>query len=180
MGETNNPGHESNRDPSQEVVLSLWARRAEELMTPTPTSIEEDATVREAARVLTDSGFSALPVISAEQIPVGVISNTDIARFVREYDGSKEMTTPPDDEADDDELAGEGGLWFGFHVTERDLPTVHDIMTPVILCVKTSTPTTTVISQLIKHKIHRLFVVDNAGTLVGVISALDVVRHLQV
>jgi CBS-domain-containing membrane protein len=26
---------------------------------------------------------------------------------------------------------------------------------------------------------HRLFVVDNAGVLVGVISALDVLRHLR-
>jgi predicted transcriptional regulator len=28
-------------------------------------------------------------------------------------------------------------------------------------------------------KVHRLFVVDAAGVLVGVISALDVLRHLQ-
>jgi hypothetical protein len=29
------------------------------------------------------------------------------------------------------------------------------------------------------EKVHRLFVVDDAGTLVGVISALDVLRHLR-
>jgi predicted transcriptional regulator len=28
-------------------------------------------------------------------------------------------------------------------------------------------------------KVHRLFVVDRAGVLIGVISALDVLRHLR-
>jgi predicted transcriptional regulator len=32
---------------------------------------------------------------------------------------------------------------------------------------------------MLKLKVHRLFVVDENGVLVGVISALDILRHLS-
>ena len=32
--------------------------------------------------------------------------------------------------------------------------------------------------QLLERKVHRLFVVDGAGVLVGVVSATDVLQHL--
>jgi CBS domain-containing protein len=36
-----------------------------------------------------------------------------------------------------------------------------------------------VVSEMVSLKVHRLFVVDDDGILVGVISALDVLRHLS-
>jgi len=42
-----------------------------------------------------------------------------------------------------------------------------------------ATPAGKVVAQMLALKVHRLYVVERDGTLVGVISALDVLRHLQ-
>jgi CBS domain-containing protein len=56
---------------------------------------------------------------------------------------------------------------------------VRDIMTPVVFSVTPETSAREVIEQFRSLKVHRLFVVDHDGALVGVISALDVVRGLR-
>jgi len=41
------------------------------------------------------------------------------------------------------------------------------------------TPASSVVEQMCQLNVHRLFVVDGNGVLVGVISALDVLRQLR-
>ena len=55
----------------------------------------------------------------------------------------------------------------------------RDVMTPAVFSVPPDTPAATVIRRLLALKVHRLFVVDEDGVLVGVISAADVLRHLE-
>ena len=50
-------------------------------MTRHPLSINESATLREAAAFLTEKGISAAPVISEAGRPVGVLSLADIVRM---------------------------------------------------------------------------------------------------
>jgi CBS domain-containing protein len=52
-------------------------------------------------------------------------------------------------------------------------------MTPVVFSVTPKTPGRRVIKDMVDLKVHRLFVVDDSGVLVGVISALDVLRFLD-
>mgnify|MGYP003352621414 CR=1 FL=1 len=56
---------------------------------------------------------------------------------------------------------------------------VRDVMTPTVLEVTINDSAVSVVAKLLALKVHRLFVVDATGTLVGVISTLDVLRHLQ-
>ena len=53
-------------------------------------------------------------------------------------------------------------------------------MTPVVFTVGLRTPAAKVVEQMVTLKVHRLFVVDDDLALVGVISALDVLRHLSI
>jgi len=53
------------------------------------------------------------------------------------------------------------------------------VMSPVVIQVSTDDPALTVIARLLALKIHRLFVLDKAETLVGVISTFDVLRCLH-
>ena len=59
------------------------------------------------------------------------------------------------------------------------LPMVSDIMTPAIFCVRPETSAAKVVEKLLALKVRRLFVVDNDGILVGVISTFDVLRKLR-
>jgi CBS domain-containing protein len=56
---------------------------------------------------------------------------------------------------------------------------VQDLMTPAVFAVSPETPASEVIESLLTLRVHRLFVVDPQGVLIGVISAVDVLRHLR-
>src|SRR5438270_1368925 len=56
---------------------------ARDLMTPNPVSIRGGATVPEVLAFLTDTGFSAAPVIDEAGRPVGVVSRTDVVVYER-------------------------------------------------------------------------------------------------
>ena len=52
-------------------------------------------------------------------------------------------------------------------------------MSPVVIQVSTDEPALSVVAKLLALKVHRLFVADAAGTLLGVISTFDVLRSLH-
>jgi len=58
--------------------------------------------------------------------------------------------------------------------------TVHtrDIMTPALFSVTPETPAAKVLEQLVMLRVNQLFVVDATGALIGVISSLDILKHL--
>jgi CBS domain-containing protein len=165
----------------QEEVTDRLAFRAEtagDLMTPNPVSIRDVATIPEAVALLTDHGFSAAPVIDQAGRPIGVLSRTDLLIHDRE---KGDYVPSHGDYYDRDDLAHQlGATSKGFEIVDVDRAMVRDLMTPVVFSLPLGTPVNEVIRQLLKLKVHRLFVIDKAGALVGVISALDVLRHLQV
>ena len=122
---------------------------ARKLMTKNPVSINEHATLQEAAALLTDRQISAAPVINDAGRPVGVLSRTDLIRFMRSNSSRLQEAT------------------------------VRLAMTPEVLAVDLDASITDVCAKMRKAKIHRLFVVDGNGTLVGIISTLDVLRWLS-
>ena len=149
--------------PNRMTPLVLHARTADELMTTDPMSLRRDATVAEAATFLSTRGFSAAPVIDEAGRPVGVVSRTDLLR----HHGQRAVRL----------LAaplgrGTGGSEPGDHAP------VRDVMTPVVFCVHTETPAATVVDKMLGLNVRRLFVVDDVGVLVGVVSASDVLRGL--
>ncbi len=56
---------------------------------------------------------------------------------------------------------------------------VREVMTPAVFAVQAEASAASVVEQLVGLNVHRVFVVDNAGILVGVITPLDVLRHLR-
>jgi CBS domain-containing protein len=67
----------------------------------------------------------------------------------------------------------------GFQVEHVDRTMVRDLMTPAVFAVSPESSAAEVVREMLALKVHRLFVVDTCGVLVGVISALDVLRHLK-
>jgi len=158
------------------VVLA--AETAADLMTPNPASVRDVASVKEAVCFLIDKGFSAAPVIDEAGRPVGVLSRADILVHDRE----KGEAVPGPGFYDDADLTFPSGErpGSGFHLESPDPACVGEIMTPVVFAVPPDAPAATVVEQMSRLKVHRLFVVDAAGVLVGVISSMDIVRNLGV
>jgi CBS domain-containing protein len=142
-------------------------------MSSNPVSLPCDATVREAVALLADRGFSAAPVIDDAGRPVGVVSRTDVLVHEREYVRHARLGDAADWDVYPRHAAHEG------HSVEVMDPTrVDEIMTPAVFTVTPATPAREVVKHMLDLKVHQLFVVDEDQTLVGVISALDVLRHL--
>jgi CBS domain-containing protein len=158
--------------------LALDAEFASDLMSPNPVSIRDMATIKEAVALLTDKGFSAAPVIDHAGRPIGVLSRADIVTHDREQGEYLESLPEYHERSKLETLSGER-FKEGFQVEKVDTTRVCDIMTPVVFSVAPSTPAGMVVREMLALKVHRLFVVDHAGVLVGVISALDVLQHLN-
>jgi len=145
-------------------------------MTPNPLSVRDIASVREAVALLTDKGFSAAPVIDEAGRPVGVVSRADI--LVHDHEKNERASRVPEfyHKADlilDEEERSERE----FRNAETERTEVRDIMTPVVFSVKPDSSARRVVEDMVALKVHRLFVVENDGTLIGVISSLDVRRR---
>jgi CBS domain-containing protein len=131
--------------------LTLKARTAAEMMTHRVVSISEDAPLAEAIATLVDRGFSGAPVVDPAGRAVGVISLSDIVVHDRNSCGCGQP---------------------------KDVTLIRDLMTPTVCSVKPSTPAWQVIEEMVLLHVHRLFVIDASGVLVGVISTTDIVRQL--
>ena len=66
----------------------------------------------------------------------------------------------------------------GFQVENVDTTRVADMMTPAVFSVRPDTPVTQVVAEMLRLHVHHLFVIDDSGTLVGVISPLDILRRM--
>ena len=158
--------------------LVLTAKTAADLMTPNPVSLRGEATVQEAIGFLTDQGFSGAAVLDETGRPIGVLSRADIVvhdrekiKYVRPLSAHYERTHSA--------LHSREHVRSGFQVVDVDRTRVRDIMTPVVYSVTPETSAGRVVAEMLTLMVHRLFVVGDDGLLVGVISALDVLRHLH-
>jgi CBS domain-containing protein len=156
--------------------MTLRAATAAELMKSNPISIREDASIQEAVALLTDKGFSAAPVIDQSGRPIGVVSRSDIMTHDREKVDYLAPVPAFYDETELKECTRSAG---GFQVVDVDRTQVGDIMTPVVFSVTPERPARNVVQEMLALKVHRLFVVDAAGVLVGVISASDILECLD-
>jgi CBS domain-containing protein len=157
--------------------LRLHAETAADLMVANPISLRADANIREALVLLTDKGFSAAPVIDEAGRPVGVLSRGDL--LVHDREKADYLAPGAGYFYEQDLHSRKGGPIEGFQVENVDQTRVRDLMTPAIFSVAPETSASKVIDDILALHVHRLFVVDAAGILVGVVTAMDVLRHLR-
>lgn len=158
--------------------LRLHAVLASDVMSPNPISVREELSVHELVVFLTERRISAAPVINEGGRPVGVVSEADILRHNREH--AEHLYWLPQKDVDRELTLSSGEHLSGreFEVEVPDATRVRDIMNPVVYAVRATTHIHEVVSQLVKRRIHRLFVVDDDHSLVGVITTLDILSRL--
>jgi CBS domain-containing protein len=155
--------------------LTLTLETAKELMTPEPITVRAGATIKEAIALMVDCGVSSLPVVDDNSSPVGVLSQTDIVI----HDRNKQAQAVPEYYTTTNLLSGGTRLLARFSLDNQNNARVHEIMTPTVFAVRPDDPVTRVVTDMVAFKIHRLFVIDEKETLLGVISAFDVLRKLR-
>lgn len=143
--------------PPDRWALYFRAAQAKDLMTTGIVSVRGNATLDEAIRLMTERGLSAVPVINEAGRPSGVLSRTDILVHSRELQHSTATGT----------------------AAEAAATRVSDHMTPAIFTVPLDMPARDVIRHMVQMNVHQLFVIDQDDSLLGVINALDILRHAE-
>lgn len=150
---------------------------AADVMTRELLTVHEDLGVRELADFLMENEISGVPVLDSEGRPVGVVTATDITEMGRREPDLRVDRSDPrffvrafDEQIDIEEL-------HSFHL-ENEERLVRDIMTPKVLSVPSDMPVSQVAREMITGRIHRIFVTDLGGQLIGVVSALDLLKLL--
>lgn len=151
-----------------EARLTLDADTASDLMVPNPISLRAEANVAEAMRLFTEKGITAAPVIDDSGHPVGVISRSDLLIHQCE-----------DEKRDEAYFHASSFESVDAHLKPSTPMTVADLMTPAVFAVSEDTPVHRVVSDMVGLHVHRLFVVDDDGTLVGIITTMNVLKHLE-
>jgi len=159
--------------PRANALLMLHARTAEDLMVPNPISLRAEAGVTEAMMLFTEKGITAAPVIDEAGHPIGVVSRSDL--LIHQVEHEKHRAGQPDyffaPTFKTDEVVTENAV--------KPTSTVADLMTPAVFAVSPDTPAHRVVNDMVGLHVHRLFVVDDDGILVGVISTMDVLKRLK-
>jgi CBS domain-containing protein len=155
--------------------LSLQAETARDLMSDNLISLRKDAGVQDAITLMVDRGYTAAPVIDESGRPLGVITISDILvhnrEFVRYLKADSAIARGSNRSADRSAAAA------GSEVV--DPATVGEIMTPAIFTVMEDASAKVVVETLTSLNVHHLFVSDQQGILIGVISMGDILRKLK-
>jgi len=144
------------------------------IMTRQVVLVRRDASVESVTALFLERGLHGAPVVGDQGEIVGFVSLADLVR--ERYDhGDAEERVPlrvP--------TRNGGGYWLGsgFHAESPTPPRVADLMMPSAVTLEESTAISTAAALMATEHLHRIPVVDGQGTLVGILSSLDVLRWL--
>jgi CBS domain-containing protein len=117
-------------------------------MSKTVYTVTPDATITDAAGRLIEEGIGSLVVVNDANQPVGMFTNTDLARVVSE----------------------------GRSPTET---TVEEYMTTEFFTMKAGNGARDAAAKMIGKGVHHLPVVDDEGSVMGMVSTMDITAYLS-
>lgn len=145
--------------PPREVRMPSAAELTpvSEIMTTSVTCVPVDLDGESVAGLLLDRNISAVPVVDAGGRPIGVLSKTDLVRW---YHDERDTEPPPI-------VRGPTATW-----------TVADLMMPMAFTLAEQAPIAFAAELMAVEDVHHVPIVSGDGRVVGIVSALDVVRWL--
>lgn len=147
-----------------------------EIMTRTVLCVRQDVSIEDVTRLLLERGLSGVPVVDERGKPLGVVSKTDLLRWRQEDGGTADATLPL--RVHDDAGGGEYELGRGFHEEPLARATVAEIMMPLAFTLSEHASISRAAALLACERVHRVAILDDSGTVVGLLSSLDLARWL--
>ena len=140
--------------------------RVRDLMTPAPQRVNLDTSLAEVARLLLSSTFTGLPVVDQENRPVGVISQGDLI-----YKAGMPMRLGLLAESDREKVSA--------MLSALEPRQAKEVMTQPAVTIEQDKLVTEAVNLMLTKQVKRLPVVDAAGSLVGILSRVDVFRSIM-
>ena len=139
--------------------------RVRDVMTFKPVCVKEDAMADRVMQTLLSANFTGVPVVDAENRPVGVVSQSDLI-----YRAGMPVRLALMAQSDSERLKA----------VIKDLggKTSKDIMTVPAVMVQETDLLTRAVDIMLEKKVKRLPVVDAAGFLTGILSRMDIFQTI--
>jgi len=142
--------------------------RAMDVMTSEVITVDEDASVQSAAKLMANHGISAVPVVDKDNRVIGMVSEGDLLHRA-ETGTERRRSWWLEIMASTNQLAGE---YLKSHSGR-----VKDVMTRDVISVTDTTPVADIAVLLETNRIKRVPILRD-GKLVGIVSRANLVRAL--
>ncbi len=145
---------------------NVYEQRVKDVMSRDVVTIDANESIHDALQLMAENKVAALPVVDRQGRCVGIISASDLVDVTRDL------------EAGIDELGQTDELFFGLIIDKIadgiSHQTVLDLMSEVVISANPEEFLTEAASRILRDRVHRLPVVDDADQLVGIISTTDI------
>lgn len=140
------------------------------VMSKSVVCVHADTDLDTVTDLLVRHSISGMPVVDAGGRAIGVVSRADVIRDSRERRGMEEVREGTARPRDRDVIEP------GSHVVEPTRITAGEAMTPVVFSLHESANIGQAAALMAFEGVHRLPVVADHGEVVGILSALDVLK----
>lgn len=139
--------------------------RVQDVMTHKPVYVSLDEPADQVMKALLSARFTGVPVVDAQNRPVGVVSQSDLI-----YRAGMPVRLALMAQSDPERLKSV--------VKGLTAKTAADIMTGPAVTIEENEPLTQAVNTMVKNKVKRLPVVNEEGFLTGIVSRLDVFQTI--
>ena len=157
---------------SERIPLEVEGTPVCDIMIKKPYTCTENCTISDVVRIMAEHGVSSLPVVDSNYQVVGFISDGDIMGAIAQHRAHTIFT------------GGEASmLYFDDQSLEQRMDglknrSVMEFATRKVVCARPVQSIARVAALLYKMKFKKLPVVDDKGTLVGVIRRSAITKYL--
>lgn len=143
-------------------VKRTRARKVSDVMTKGVVAIQQGMPLTDAAQLMVKHCISGLPVINAENIPVGMLTEADLL-------GAIDFST-------DNPLRKALHALFSKRDARKSMGTiVDDLMSQPVISTTDDSSLLDAIKKMDQHKVKRLLIVDDDNKTVGILTRADLV-----
>ena len=136
------------------------------IMTADVLCVHADVSVDALVPLLLSQGISGVPVVDSTGAPLGIVSKTDLVREHYENGGARELREVP------------GAPGDGYQESDLGGSLVGDVMIGMTFALPEDATVSQACALMAYEGVHRVPVVSADGKVVGILSALDVLRWL--
>lgn len=149
---------------------------AHDIMTSKLVMLSDEESIGSAAAKLKQHGITGAPVVNEHDVPVGMLSLSDMIQ-------GENIEASDDEDAEEPLASDDAHTWELFeHVSNQiksdDEETVSQRMSQRLVTVTDDTPLLEIARVMCDGHWHRVAVVDATGSLCGIVSTMDVLAAL--
>lgn len=158
------------------TIKELMELKASDIMTAPVTTVHIWDSIHDVAKIFVENNISSAAVVNMEDVPLGVITKSDLARY-----GSERATllvTEKDKNPARARGTSEDVGRKGFHLEPEEM-TIENWMTPALFDVHPATILPAIVKKMVKNGLHHIFVTEGEKKKIkGIITTFDLLMVL--